>query len=366
MRPSALFRLAGITFASVLLWVAPAASAVPITIDPGAYTGRYYVLPAPGLLHGSHTVNLADGRYTVETGSSVGTAYGSSYFLVDIAGGQITGVSNPAAAQATTPTTLTFHNTTVSVQTGAYTGSYFPSSSYPAQSQGPHDFVLVPALVYHIDTGAHIVATIDGTLYASDFLFSLDASGNVTIIPGPGAAPATAAGHVITLNSVPVLIDPGGYAGPYRTAGSNLQNISGTQTVQTVPGLVTFVNEMTTNGVGYFVASSTDVRPSILPVGAYTFGLAFGQVTGATLAAMTRTFVQGSSRYAGLGPIQRTVVDALVTAVSQGLVTLTAASTPAQKAAIVGAYGRGVDVLVGGGWLTPAQGSLLKAQAATL
>ena len=204
MRPAALLRLLAIAAVALgaFLGTARAASAAPITIDPGAYTGRYYIAPFGGTFStGVTTPDLADGSYQLDTGASIG----GSAFVFTVEGGKVTSVSNSSADITSGGSTLTLRNTPVTIDVGAYTGRYFLSSIGSGRELiGTQTVVLVPDLVYGLDGGANVVATIAGVQRSSDFRFSVGPTGAVQIVPGAPSVPATAAGSTITLNSVTV------------------------------------------------------------------------------------------------------------------------------------------------------------------
>src|ERR1700674_2320530 len=95
-----------------LSFVASSSFAFPITIDPQAYTGQYFVFPpsAP-LIHlsgqsGLQTIDLPQGTSYIDTGANIG----SSAFAIDVDGsGNITNIPNTAAATQTGPSSLAFN-----------------------------------------------------------------------------------------------------------------------------------------------------------------------------------------------------------------------------------------------------------------
>ncbi|MGH3001206.1 MAG: hypothetical protein ACRDM1_00790, partial [Gaiellaceae bacterium] len=84
------------------------------------------------------------------------------------------------------------------------------------------------------------------------------------------------------------------------------------------------------------------------------------------LCTLTTRFVQGSSRYARLGPLQRRLVDVLAGDACSAINAIAPRLQPARKAAFVRAYTQVVAGLASAGWLTSAQASTLSALAHTL
>src|SRR6185503_17000058 len=127
-----------------------------VTIDAGAYPGRYYVNGVGGPFFGTQTLSLAAGSYSLDTGAEIGP----SAFTFDVdAGGNVGNVS-PAAAASASGDTVTFNTTTVSIHTGGYGGRYFLSIFGTAvEYRGDNDVTLLPGLTYVVDDGAEIAGS---------------------------------------------------------------------------------------------------------------------------------------------------------------------------------------------------------------
>jgi hypothetical protein len=209
--------------AAVLTAWGASASAAPVTIDPGAYTGRYYINGVGGPYYGLQTVDLAPAMYTLDNGAELG---GSNFtFNVDAAGN--VGNIYPAAPANAVGSTITFNTIPVTINAGGYTGRYFLSIFGTAvELHGNSTFSLLPGLTYALDDGAEA-----GT---SAFAFDVDAAGVVTT----ASSAATASGSTLTLATVAVQIDPQAFTGAYylSTLG-NATPLSGPSTVFLLPGL---------------------------------------------------------------------------------------------------------------------------------
>jgi hypothetical protein len=185
--------------------------AFPITIDPGAYTGRYFIVIDGTWKQytGRTVVELSVNRHCIDTGAFAGPS--GFCFTVDAAG-QVTSVS-PSAAAAGVGSTLRFANVSITIDPRQYTGRYFLSSHYGIPPYTPftglQTVVLIPALGYWVDTGAFV----GSSLASSGFSFTLDAAGQVTSV-SPSAA-AAGVGSTLRFANVGITIDPGGYTGEY-------------------------------------------------------------------------------------------------------------------------------------------------------
>lgn len=233
--------------------LSPKAYAFSVHIDPGAYTGQYTVA-GPGLFSGPRTVDLPAGTHTLTVGGVAESPTANSYFRFTVdAAGQITSVLNSAnnspsgAAVVVNGTTLRLNNVSITVDPGAYAGTYGLFShgvSAPCQvlfqgSQGPKPFVLVPDLLGRMCVGGVAESP---TAY-SYFRFVVDAAGQITSVlsavnNGPSGA-AVASGSTLSLNNVSVRVDPTTYAGTYRVAG--YLSLSGSTVIVLVPSLLAAV-----------------------------------------------------------------------------------------------------------------------------
>jgi hypothetical protein len=90
------------------------------------------------------------------------------------------------------------------------------------------------------------------------------------------------------------------------------------------------------------------------------------KVTPNSVCALTKQYVQGSTKYAALSPSGRKVPDALVATACQPLAAIGPGTSPPAKAALVLTYKVTVGVMTYGGWLNAEQASELKTLAGTL
>lgn len=235
-------RMRWIVAACVFGLAAPVAAST-INIEPGAYTGRYFVdseefVNAPAIL------DLADGTYAIDTGASSG----GSAFTFTVTAGVIVAVSNTESATFS-GNTLTLQTTAVSINPGAYVGRYFMSSHNfdvigSGGFTGPQTINLVSGLQYWIDDGSEVSG--------SSFLFTVTGGAVTNISP----AAATASGATIYFTTVGVSINPAAYTGLYYlTSNLQYQYFSGPQTLQLIANLVYGVDNYSSLGGSAFYFS---------------------------------------------------------------------------------------------------------------
>src|SRR5579862_4775921 len=173
--------------AALAAWTSPA-FAGPVTIQPGAYSGRYFINGVGGPYFGNQTIDLSAGTYFIDLGAEIA----GSGFTVDIdASGTASNVT-PAAAAGASGNTITLKTTSITIVAGGYTGRYFLSTSgTDVEFHGDQAIVLVPGLSYALDNGTEAASAES----SSDFVFSLDAAGMVST----SSAAATGSGNTLTL-----------------------------------------------------------------------------------------------------------------------------------------------------------------------
>jgi len=218
--------------AVVAMWASPSAA---VTIDPGQYTGRYYVAGVTGALHGPSTVNLAAGTYAIDTGAFIA---GSGFpFTVD-AVGNVT-VDSPAATAG--GNTLAFNNVSIDVKTNGYAGRYILSPFFPTSFFGDGTVVLLPGVTYTLDNGTEIAD--------SSLQFSLDGAGNVST-----SAPAATGGFAtLSLRTVVVQINPQLFGAKYYVSAFFPTPFVGPQSLAMLPGLTYTVDDGAEIGGSAFV-----------------------------------------------------------------------------------------------------------------
>jgi hypothetical protein len=99
--------------------------------------------------------------------------------------------------------------------------------------------------------------------------------------------------------------------------------------------------------------------------GAHTFAWV-ANPTPSDVCTLTSQFVDSSSNYQSLGPILRTVVNALVTGACTFLTEIGPNVAPAKKQAFIKSYDQSVRALVKKAWLTQTQSDILQALANAL
>jgi hypothetical protein len=82
-------------------------------------------------------------------------------------------------------------------------------------------------------------------------------------------------------------------------------------------------------------------------------------VTSSSLSALTTQFVQGSSNYQRLRPLQKKAVDRLVTAAGRFVTAIVPRLSPAQRAVLLAGYNQVLQGLARDGWLTAGQAAIL-------
>ena len=136
------------------------------------------------------------------------------------------------------------------------------------------------------------------------------------------------------------------------------------------------------------IASHTCSTTAVTNIPAYTFGvgaetlsasatdlagntakasITFSVVaTPGSLCALTKQFVQSSSKYQALAPGQKTGIDKLADALCSTLAAIVPKLRPDQKARLVAAYVKSVVELSTQGWLTGQQAMILRDLSAGL
>lgn len=145
-------------------------------------------------------------------------------------------------------------------------------------------------------------------------------------------------------NAVPVPGgDPSGYGEGAVFLGTATPNASGSFTVTlTAVASGTLISATATDAAGNTSEFAQDVV-----------------VTSSSLSALTTQFVQGSSNYQRLRPLQKKAVDRLVTAAGRFVTAIVPRLSPAQRAALLAGYNQVLQGLARDGWLTAGQAAIL-------
>jgi hypothetical protein len=144
---------------------------IEVEVVPGAYTGTYYVSGVDTRAKAGRRpfVVVRDvGNYVLAISPSA-----SFRFHVDDNGA----VTCPSAAAEGGPKTLTFNTTTVEVDPGGYTGTYYVSGVDTTRASGTRTFVLMPGV------GGYVLVIVPGV----NPPFKVDAYG----VPDPSNIPVT-------------------------------------------------------------------------------------------------------------------------------------------------------------------------------
>lgn len=339
------------------LFVGGSASAwaFPITIEPGAYTGRYIVSGTE--YHGTVVIELASGSHNIDTGASLAIPQGTSYFEVNVdPAGQVASVINPttrapSGAAVGLGTTLAFNNATVTFNPTLYTGRYFIASHGFTELFGPQTVVLVPDLVYYVDNGSFIATA----TAASDFLFLVDPAGQIAgvfdAITDGSTVAAVGSANTVTFSNVLLNVDPGTFTGVYSVAG-NL-GLSGITSIVALPGLLT--NVVAGLEASDVVVGLTTVTPSSVTLAGSTFTLSASlQGASASFRAQVSAYVaSGAITSAGFGNGLSVSVRAAVRI---------AGANPSAAVNILQSVVQRIQTAVTGGRMSAAAGNALVAE----
>lgn len=195
-----------------------------VTIDPGSFNGIYNLYSISGNFTGRQSFTIVAG---VSLYVAVGPPGNNTINCSVDATGQLSNVNIPSAA-TTSGNILSFNNTVVIVNPGAYKGWYFFPFIYSAPFTGIQNIVVVPGLDFSIDNGLF-----SGN---SSFTATADINGQLTIKTNSSAA--TVSGNTLSFNNVNVIIDPAAYNGVLLTSARNSDGLFGKQeTFVFVPGL---------------------------------------------------------------------------------------------------------------------------------
>jgi Tol biopolymer transport system component len=212
----------------------------------------------------------------------------------------------------------------------------------PAQSGSEVD---VPAPADHSNDGVHVIS-----------YWSVDAAGNAE-------QPKQA---VVRIDTVPPTIS---FAGDLGSYGVDADVQIACVAADALSGLAASTCPVASGpawsfGVGatMLTATATDAAGNTATETA-TFSVV---VDASSLCGLTRSFIDGSAKYARLSSSGRRVADALASSACSILTNLGPRLLPAKKPVFVRAYQAAVSALVPAGWLTDAQAAELRTLAASL
>lgn len=198
------------------------AIAFNINIVPNSYTGTYEVVGDElGIVSGNQTFTLAQGTHNLKIAPGV-----SFNFDVD-SSGNVTNISTAAAASAS-GSTLTFNNTTITIDPDDYTGAYSMRGVNTTKTSGIRNFILLPGI------SSYIVDIANGVS------FKIDVNGS-GVVSSQDADHASGSGSTLTFNTVTITINPGEYTGVYYLDEVNETSASGQRNFIVIPDLESYI-----------------------------------------------------------------------------------------------------------------------------
>lgn len=196
-------------------------AAFSVSIDPGTFTGSWFVPGITGSSPGARTLTLTSGTYEVIVGQP--GSPGGFFFTVDTTG--FVSVANGASAIGGSGS-LTFNTLSVSVVPSSYAGRWHLGNGVTPAVLGSATVNLVPSVRYRTVIGS--VGSI-GT-----FDFRLEADGTVTSL---NLAAAAGGSQSLTFNTTTVSVNPGNYLGRWHLANGITLSVAGLATVPVVPAV---------------------------------------------------------------------------------------------------------------------------------
>ena len=199
-----------------------AQAAVQIEVDPGAYTGHWFVSGQTGTLSGQNTVTLASpGNFfiVIGAGGSIGN------FTINVATDGTVTVPNGVSAIGG-QNVVTVNTAPLTVDPAAYTGSWYIGNGISPTFSGTQTVTVVPAVAYRIKIGA------PGSIGAFDLQFA--ANETVTVSNGVSGFGGQ---NSVTFETTTINIDPGGFGGSWRFANSIAGPLSGPSVLKLVPSV---------------------------------------------------------------------------------------------------------------------------------
>jgi hypothetical protein len=192
----------------------PVAEKFTITIDPGRYSGEYYILENLFFGRGKANLSLAAGTYVFDNAS------GGRFSFEVTPTGTLTKLSNTEAAEIV-DTVLRLKTANIHVDPQHYTGGYLLLGQ--CCSQGPKTFTVVSGLKSVFDNFS-----------GGRFSFLVDSIGDISDVENARAAFAQS--NTLVLNNVTIRVDPQGYLGQYLLLGHCCS--SGPQSFIVIPDLL--------------------------------------------------------------------------------------------------------------------------------
>ena len=234
-----------------------------VSVDPGQYQGAYEMDNGPNTppLTGAQTFALIPG---ISSWALNLPFVGDIPFSIDANGN----VTCSTASALGSGSTLTFANTTVSVNPGAYEGPYeMDNGPNTPPTTGAQSFVLVPGFS----------SWAVNLPFVGNISFGIDSNGNVSTT----FAGASASGATLTFANATVNVNPGAYAGPYEMDnGPNTPPLTGSQSFVLVPGFSSWaVNLPFVGNISFGVDASGNVSTTFAGASASGSTLTFANAT---------------------------------------------------------------------------------------
>jgi hypothetical protein len=201
--------------------VRPSSSAGQLNVNPGAYTGEWFIQGVTATLSGAQTVAIGPGNYNVV----VGAPGSPGSFQINIATNGMVTVINGASAIGGSGS-LTFNTASLAVNPAAYTGEWHLGNGVTTTGSGSRTLTLVPAVNYRAVIGA------PGSPGSFDFSFAEDTT--VSVFNGVSALGGVG---TLTFNTASLAVNPGAYAGFWLIGNGVTTPALAAQTVTLVPGV---------------------------------------------------------------------------------------------------------------------------------
>lgn len=227
-----------------------------LTVDPGAYTGRWRI---DRIVPERESPLGAEAGVTVVAGTTLRVVAGASSFgsYFDVVVGADGSLSVPNGVSATAVGShLTFLTHLVNVQPGAFTGQWF-IARVSAPTTGPATIALVRGLPFFVSPG----------IGSEGFIASLDGEGRVTVANG---ASGIGGQLVLNFNTIRVRLDP--TSNPFGWIVHNVTvTTTGPSEAVLVPGVRFLVRDQASSQQLFAVDADCVVVPATFQLSGHAF-----------------------------------------------------------------------------------------------
>lgn len=219
----------------ICLISAGTASALTVTVDPGAYSGNWRIDSDPVQSGGLAVMfDLAAGSHQAIIGYTTQHPFAGNVFLFDVAASGAVTVPNGVSATGGAGV-LVFNTRSLSVNTGAYVCSeclWYLTLNVTPFLQGPQVVDVVPGIEYYVGVGS-------GADQISAFVASIAGDGTVTVLTDQGAPTISATGgtDALTFNTTTLSVNPAGFTGPWSIGFGISDDHTGGATPTIISGL---------------------------------------------------------------------------------------------------------------------------------